>query len=91
MRLTPDGAYFIYARACRKWYGKRALKIARKQIRGLEERGDATGVHAWTKVADLLRRHDEGSEVLKPFDFPAPRRRVAKPSRKQPLDTLTGT
>jgi hypothetical protein len=74
MRLTTEDASYMYARACRKWYGKGAWKIVKKQIRDLQKRGDASGVHAWTKVANLLRHDDDGSGVLRPVDFPVRRR-----------------
>ena len=56
MHLTPDDAASIYARACRAWYGKRALSVVTDRLRALRQRGDAGGVAAWARVADILAR-----------------------------------
>ena len=44
----------MYARACRAWYGKRALKVVNDQIRHLQKRGDHKGVVIWGEVATQL-------------------------------------
>jgi hypothetical protein len=54
MHVSRSDAAVIYARACRAWYGKRALKVVTDQIRRLKRRGDADGVAIWTNVADRL-------------------------------------
>lgn len=54
MRIDSSDAAAIYARACRAWYGKRALKVVNEQIRSLKRRGDTKGVAAWSKVADQV-------------------------------------
>ena len=54
MQVSRCDAAVIYARACRAWYGKRALTVATDQIRRLKRRGDTDGVAIWTKVADRL-------------------------------------
>jgi hypothetical protein len=58
MHVTADDAARMYARACRAWYGGRALRVAKRTIRQLGQRGDKRGVEAWTKVADQLARID---------------------------------
>ena len=54
MHLSSHDAAVIYARACRAWYGKRALRVVGDQVRTLKRRGDADGVAIWSKVADRL-------------------------------------
>jgi hypothetical protein len=54
MYATIDEAALIYARACMAWYGKRALCVARQQVRVLQGRGDKRGVEAWSKVAEKI-------------------------------------
>ena len=54
MQISRSDAAVIYARACRAWYGRRALKVVTDQIRRLKRRGDADGVAIWTNVADRL-------------------------------------
>lgn len=55
MNLSLEDAAFIYARACRAWYGKRALRIVKDQVGTLDRMGDRDGVRAWSLVADKLR------------------------------------
>jgi hypothetical protein len=54
MYATTDDAALIYARACMAWYGKRALRVVRQQVRTLQGRGDKGGVEAWSKVAEKI-------------------------------------
>ena len=54
MHASSCEAAVMYARACRAWYGKRALSVVTKQIRDLRRRGDSDGVAIWTKVAANL-------------------------------------
>ena len=56
MHVTIDDAAAIYARACRAWYGNRAKRMVKDRVNQLVKRGDASGVAAWTKVADHLAR-----------------------------------
>ena len=56
MRVSIDDAAAIYARACRAWYGRRALRVVVNKMNELERRGDAGGVMAWGKVAMLLKQ-----------------------------------
>jgi phosphoenolpyruvate synthase/pyruvate phosphate dikinase len=59
MNISLEDAAFIYARACRAWYGKRALRVVKDQISALDRTGDRDGVRAWSLVADKLRHMPE--------------------------------
>jgi hypothetical protein len=54
MQLTNDDAAAIYARACRAWYGRRAMSVVTGRVQELRRRGDMSGVEAWGKVAAVL-------------------------------------
>ena len=51
LQISRSEAALIYARACRAWYGTRALAVAKDKVHQLKRRGDAAGVDIWTKVA----------------------------------------
>jgi hypothetical protein len=63
VRVTIDEAADIYARACVAWYGARALPIVWRQVQGVQNRGDTSGVEAWTKVALALERMQRTSQT----------------------------
>ena len=54
MQASSHDVAVIYARACRAWYGKRAVRVVSEQVRNMKRRGDAAGVAIWSKVADRL-------------------------------------
>jgi hypothetical protein len=54
MHVSSDDAAVMYARACRAWYGRGALRVVTSKMRELEMRGDAGGAAAWAKVAVVL-------------------------------------
>jgi hypothetical protein len=54
MHVSSDDAAVMYARACRAWYGRRALRVVTSKMQELEMRGDAGGAAAWAKVAVVL-------------------------------------
>jgi hypothetical protein len=54
MHVSSDDAAVMYARACRAWYGHRALRIVTSKMQELEQRGDAGGAAAWARVAVVL-------------------------------------
>jgi hypothetical protein len=62
MHVSGDDAAVMYARACRAWYGQRALRVVTTKMQELELRGDAGGVAAWAKVAVVL------SQTRKSYD-----------------------
>jgi hypothetical protein len=68
MQVSNDDAAAIYARACRAWYGRRALSVVTSKVHELQQRGDARGVAAWAKVAVVLSQikkshHERGGRV----------------------------
>ena len=54
MKISKDDAAAIYARMYLARHGGRAKHIVKDKIRELQKRGDASGIDAWTKVADQL-------------------------------------
>jgi hypothetical protein len=54
MFVTDEEAAQMYARACRSWYGVRALTVVNLQIERLRAKGDKEGVAAWERVASHL-------------------------------------
>jgi hypothetical protein len=54
MHVSIDDAAVMYARACRAWYGRRALRVVTSKMQELEMRGDTGGAAAWGKVAVVL-------------------------------------
>ena len=60
MNVSYDDAMIIYARACRAWYGRRALRVVTRKLDELRRRGDAEGVAAWAKVAAVLSQAKSG-------------------------------
>jgi hypothetical protein len=56
MHITEDDAAFIYARACRAWYGRRAKHVVNNRIKELQRERDEAGVRIWNRVADHLTR-----------------------------------
>jgi hypothetical protein len=54
MHVSHDDAAAIYARACRAWYGKRALRVVTSRVDEFRRRGDTGGVAAWARVAVVL-------------------------------------
>jgi len=69
MHVSNEDAAAIYARACRAWYGRRALRVVTSKVHELQRRGDAGGVAAWARVADVLSRtkkscYDRQDEAL---------------------------
>jgi hypothetical protein len=70
MHVSNEDAAAIYARACRAWYGERALRVVTGRMRELQRRGDAGGVAAWARVAAALSqtrksRRDQGEALGK--------------------------
>ena len=54
MFVTDEQAAQMYARACRSWYGVRALNEVNSQIERLRAKADKKGVAAWERVAKRL-------------------------------------
>ena len=65
MRIEPDQAIRIYAKACRSWYGGRARNVALKKARELRARGDDEGFAVWQQLAvELKHQSDEAVHDL---------------------------
>jgi hypothetical protein len=67
MQLSEEEIAVIYARACRAWYGRRALRIVRDQVKKMNSVGDVTGFKVWKRIETELhktvsRRHTAASE-----------------------------
>jgi hypothetical protein len=54
MFVTDEQAAQMYARACRSWYGVRALSVVNSQIERQRAKADKKGVAAWERVASHL-------------------------------------
>jgi hypothetical protein len=54
MRVTEREAASIYARACKAWYGRRAQRVVKDEIRRLKAANDESGVRMWSLVAEQL-------------------------------------
>jgi hypothetical protein len=52
--VTEREAAAMYARACRAWYGRRALRVIKETIKQLRAKNDESGVRIWTLVAEAL-------------------------------------
>jgi hypothetical protein len=61
MHVSSDDAAAMYARACRAWYGQRALRVVASKVQELEQRGDAGGAAVWAKVAVVLSQAGRSS------------------------------
>jgi hypothetical protein len=56
MHVTESEAASMYARACRAWYGRRAQKVVKDEIKRLDAANDKSGVRMWSLVAEQLPR-----------------------------------
>jgi|HubBroStandDraft_4_1064222.scaffolds.fasta_scaffold1809806_1 hypothetical protein len=54
MHVTESEAASMYARACRAWYGRRAQKVVKDEIKRLRAKNDESGVSMWTLVGEQL-------------------------------------
>jgi hypothetical protein len=69
MHVSDDDAAVIYARACRSWYGKKALHIVTNKIREQKRAGDVGGVKAWSQVATKLEDSEDSQKKNVPLRF----------------------
>ena len=56
MHVTEREAASMYARACKPWYGRRAQKVVKDEIKRLKAVKDESGVRMWSLVAEQLPR-----------------------------------
>jgi hypothetical protein len=65
MQITADEAAFVYARACRSWYGSGARRMIMSQMEQLRYVGDPRALRICKLIAEELskldaERRDEG-------------------------------
>jgi hypothetical protein len=65
MQITADEAAFVYARACRSWYGGGARRMIMSQMEQLRYAGDPRALRICKLIAEELskldaERRDEG-------------------------------
>jgi hypothetical protein len=71
MQITADEAAFVYARACRSWYGGGARRMIMSQMEELRNAGDPRALKICKLIADELtkldaERRNEGSAPIGP-------------------------
>jgi hypothetical protein len=71
MHVSEEEAAFIYARACRAWYGKRAMRVVKRRIEEFRRAGDDEGVNAWTQLAAKLSELSMPRAIIRPGSPPA--------------------
>ena len=54
MQIDLDEAIVIYGRACRVWYGSKAVSIVTATANELRAGGDVQGARVWERVADVV-------------------------------------
>ena len=59
---TVDDAVYIYARACRAWYGRKASDLAREKVAQFKTQGDQHGAFVWEKVENELEGLDRNPD-----------------------------
>jgi hypothetical protein len=67
MLVTADEAAFVYARACRSWYGRGARRMIMSQMEELRNAGDPRALKICKLIAEELakldaERRDGGSD-----------------------------
>ena len=58
MPITADDAAFVYARACRSWYGNRARRMIMSQIEELRRGDDPQALKICKLIAEELSKLD---------------------------------
>jgi hypothetical protein len=52
MQITADEAAFVYARACRSWYGRGARRMIMSQMEELRHAGDPRALRICKLIAE---------------------------------------
>jgi len=60
-----DDAAYIYARACRAWYGQKATDVVRSKLAQMKANGDQAGVAVWEKVEQEITEITDGQKTRK--------------------------
>jgi hypothetical protein len=58
MQVTADEAAFVYARACRSWYGGGARRMIMSQMEALRHAGDPRALRICKLIAEELSKLD---------------------------------
>jgi hypothetical protein len=58
MQITADDAAFVYARACRSWYGGRARRMLMSQMEELRQGDDPRALRICKLIAEELSKLD---------------------------------
>ena len=71
MQITADEAAFVYARACRSWYGRGARRMIMSQMEELRHAGDPRALRICKLIAEELskldtERRDEAVPAIRP-------------------------
>jgi hypothetical protein len=56
MQITADEAAFVYAQACRSWYGGGARRIIMSQMEELRDAGDPRALRICKLIAEELSK-----------------------------------
>jgi hypothetical protein len=54
--LSLDDAIYVYARACRAWYGRKAASNALRAAAECRQRQDFEGERVWTRVSQEVEK-----------------------------------
>jgi hypothetical protein len=72
MQITADEAAFVYARACRSWYGRGARRMIMSQMEELRHAGDPRALKICKLIAEELskldaeRRDESSAPAMRP-------------------------
>jgi len=59
MYLNLDDAIYVYARACRAWYGRKASSNALRAAAECRRRQDLEGEQVWKRVSEEVEKIEE--------------------------------
>jgi hypothetical protein len=57
--LSLDDAIYVYARACRAWYGRKASSNALQAAAECRQRQDFEGERVWKRVSEEVEKIEE--------------------------------
>ena len=70
MQITADEAAFVYARACRSWYGGGARRKIMAQMEELRDAGDPRALRICKLIAEELSKLDAQQRDERPKATP---------------------
>jgi hypothetical protein len=56
VHLSLDDAVYVYARACRAWYGRKAASNALRVAADCRRRRDFEGERVWKRISEEVER-----------------------------------